>query len=192
MKKMLIVLAVIVLAVGVTSAQVNRGRLAPVQENVLGTIGNCDLPVPGGSYIIDGWDTSPPGGSWGGQSTSTFAVAWQKGQVDFPTMAGRFAMCTIPGVFGKTPKKIEIKWLMGLANDSHCIFASVAAGDLLVKCVNETSLSEVWQTDTWDLPAGAFASGQDVTVKILVTGNAWPSFNTYGQLAVDYIKIIGE
>jgi hypothetical protein len=36
------------------------------------------------------------------------------------------------------------------------------------------------------------ASGQDVTVTILATGNAWNGFTTYGQVAVDYITVKGE
>jgi len=187
-RKLLIAVAVIVLAIGITSAQVNRSRPIYVDETAGVQIGICDLP--GGATVNDGWDLAAPGGSWGGQSTTTFAVAWAKGQVDFPTLPGRFAQCTIPGSTGKTAATIEVKALAGLANDSYCIFASVGSGDLLIGCKLETSLTEVWQVDTYTLPSNVFAPGQDITVKILATGNAWPSFNTYGQLAVDYIKIL--
>lgn len=102
------------------------------------------------------------------------------------------ASCIVEGVTGKTPKKIQMLVLEGLANDSYCVFASVAAGDLLVGCKSETSVTEVWVTHSFDLPANAFASGQDVKITFLATGNAWPSFTTWGQLAVDYITVLGE
>jgi len=187
-RKLIVALAVIVLAIGITSAQVNRSRVLPVQETTGTEISRCELP--NNAVTTLGWDLAPPGGSWGGASTSTFAVVWQKGQVDYPNLAGRFAQCTIPGVSGKLPVTIVVRALEGLANDSYCLFASVAAGDLLIGCKEEYSLTEVWRIHPFGLPQNAFAPGQDITIKILATGNAWPSFNTYGQLAIDYIATL--
>jgi hypothetical protein len=31
-----------------------------------------------------------------------------------------------------------------------------------------------------------------VTVKVRATGNAWSGFGTYGQLAVDWIDVLGS
>jgi len=189
MKKTLILLGVALLAVGLASAQVNRDRPISVGTADLTEIGTCE---PESSAYAFGWDTTPTSGSWGGKPTSQFGVVWEPGQVDFPTLAGRMATCTIPGSTGKTPKKIQMLVLEGLANDSYCVFAGVAAGDLLVGCKSETSMTEVWVTHTYDLPANGFAPGQDLKVTILATGNAWPSFTTWGQLAIDYIKVLGE
>lgn len=188
-KKTLILVGVILLAVGLASAQVNRDRGLPGETTTLSQIGVCE---PETSAYAVGWDTDPTLGSWGGKDESQFAVVWEPGQVDFPTLSGRMATCIIPGVTGKTPKKVEMLVLEGLANDSYCAFASVAAGDLLIGCKSETSVSEVWVTHSYDLPANAFAPGQDVKITLLAAGNAWPSFSTWGQLAVDYIKILGE
>ena len=189
MKKTLILLGVALLAVGLASAQVNRDRPVPVATATLVDIGICQ---PETSIYAAGWDTTPTAGGWGGKPTNQFAVVWEPGQVDFPTLAGRMATCIIPGATGKTPKKVEMLVLEGLANDSYCVFAAVAAGDLLIGCKSETSVTEVWNVHTYDLPANAFASGQDVKITLMATGNAWPSFTTWGQLAVDYIKVLGE
>jgi hypothetical protein len=189
-KGLLLGALVVILMGGLAFAQLgNRDRDLGGRTANLDTIGTCD---PESDTTAVGWDTDPTSGSWGGKPESQFAVAWEPGFMDVPANDGRFAECTIPGVTGKTPKKITLNVLEGLANDDYCVFASVAAGDLLIGCVNETSLSEVWVDKDFTLPGGAFASGQDVTVKILVTGNAWASFSTWGQLAVDSIEILGD
>lgn len=189
LKKTVILIGVALLAVGLASAQFNRDRKVDFETADLTVIGTCQ---PESSAYALGWDTSPNSGSWGGKDESQFAVVWEPGQVDYPTLAGRMASCIVEGVTGKTPKKIQMLVLEGLANDSYCVFASVAAGDLLVGCKSETSVTEVWVTHSFDLPANAFASGQDVKITFLATGNAWPSFTTWGQLAVDYITVLGE
>lgn len=188
MNKKLVLGAVMVLLVAtVASAQWNRVRDLPTDVTTLAVINTCQ---PETSGLATGWDTSPTLGGWGGVDESQFAVAWEPGFND--TWVSRMASCTIPGATGKVAKKIKIRALEGLANDDYCVFASIGAGDLLIGCKDESSVTEVWMVHEYDLPAGAFAAGQDVTVKILVTGNAWPSFSTWGQLAVDYIEVWGE
>lgn len=192
-RRILVLLGVLVLVVGVASAQSNRERVVPGETTTLTTIGTCQ---PETDLSAVGWDQTPTSGSWGGRPESDFAVVWEPGFADVPDYpafsGGRFAACTIAGATGKVPKKIEMEVLEGLANDDYCVFASVGAGDLLIGCKNESSASEVWAIHSWDLPPNAFASGQDLTVTIIATGNAWPSFATWGQLAVDYIEVKGE
>lgn len=186
--------AILLLSAGLVLAGGNRERDLTAETTDLTEIGTCE-PEDEDGTTAPGWDKNPTSGGWGGKDESEFAVVWEPGQADVPDTdfsGGRFAACTIGGETGKTPKKVELNVLEGLANDDFCVFASVAAGDLLIGCHNETSNTETWTTVAFDFPANAFASGQDVTIKILVTGNAWPSFSTWGQLGVDYIKILGE
>jgi hypothetical protein len=106
---------------------------------------------------------------------------------------GRFAKCTINGSSGMIPKEVVLHVLAGLANDDFCVFVSVPTGPLLIGCHNETNEgSETWGDVALTIPPYAMASGQDVTVTILATGNAWNGFTTYGQVAVDYITVKGE
>jgi hypothetical protein len=192
MRKYLLVALVVLMVAGLTYAGVsrNRERAADPMETALDTIGTCQ-PETDGSAM--GWDQVPTSGGWGGKNESEFAVAWAPGMQDAPTLPGRMASCTIGGVSGKTPTKVSINYLQGLANDDFCVFASVGAGNnlILVGCEDEDNNSgEVWATVTFDL-MGQGSSGQDLKIVILATGNAWPSFNTWGQLAVDYIKVEG-
>lgn len=188
MYKKLILGAVLMLLIStVAVAQINRDRDLSALSTTLAVINTCQ---PESLPFTSNWDVTPTLGSWGGVDESQFAVVWEPGFNDTP--ASRMADCTIPGATGKTAKEIRIRALRGLANDDYCVFASVGAGDLLIGCIDESSSTEVWATDTFTLPAGAFAPGQDIKVTILATGNAWPSFSTWGQLAIDYIAVWGE
>ena len=188
MRKLVLVALVVFLAGGMTFADgvgnVLRGFDA--RATSASVIGTCE---PETDLSAVGWDTTPPNGGWGNKPEAQFAVVWQGGTLDVPTTVGRMAKCTIDGVSGMTPAKVKINYLQGIANDDFCVFASGAAGTLLVGCVDEmNNAGEVWVDVEMDLPS--MVSGQDVTITILATGNAWSAFSTYGQLGVDYIKIL--
>lgn len=158
-----------------------------------------------------GWDNTPAAGNWGGRGADgTFAVAWENDSPDIPDLFGRFAEVTIPGKRGVVPTRIEIGYLAGLANDDFCVLVSLAKWHatsmcprppsptvfVAVGCINEdeSNTNEVWTVTgptELVLPPNLFQSGQDVTVQIRVTGNAWWGFKTWGQLAIDYIKVWG-
>jgi hypothetical protein len=187
MKKLVLIAMVVFLVGGMTFAGgVNRLRGLDARTTSVGVINTCQ---PESDSTADGWAAPPPGG-WGNKPEAQFAVVWEKGTLDVATNPGRMAECTIPGVTGKTPTKVKINYLQGLANDDFCVFASGAGGTFyLVGCVDETNTAgEVWVDVELTLPP--MASGQDVTIKILATGNAWSAFSTYGQLAVDWIEIL--
>ena len=188
MRKLVLIAMVVCLAGGMTFADgVNRLRGFDPRSTSNGEIGVCE---PEADATAVGWDQSPPSGGWGGAAHGTFAVVWQHGTIDVPTNPGRMAECTISGVSGKTPAKVKINYLQGIANDDFCVFASGFGGTFyLVACVDETNTAgEMWVDVELTLPP--MASGQDVTIKILATGNAWSAFSSYGQLAVDSIKIL--
>jgi hypothetical protein len=190
MKKLVLIAMVVFLVGGMTFAGgVNRLRGLDARTTSVGVINTCQPEAIADATAI-GWDKTPPNGGWGGKPVAQFAVAWEKGTLDVPTNPGRMAECTIPGVTGKTPTKVKINYLQGLANDDFCVFASGAGSTFyLVGCVDETNAAgEVWVDVELALPP--MASGQDVTIKILATGNAWSAFSTYGQFAVDWIEII--
>jgi hypothetical protein len=195
MRKIVFMAVVVLLIAGLTYAggvSRNRERAADPIETALDTIGTCQ-PEDMSDTTAIGWDQTPTPGGWGGKDESEFAVVWAPGMQDAPTNPGRMAECTISGVSGKTPTSIDINYLQGLANDDFCVFASVGAGNNLIflGCEDENNNSgEQWATVTFDLK-GQGSAGQDLKVVILATGNAWPSFNTWGQLGVDYIKVEG-
>ena len=188
MKRIVLVALVVFLVGGTAFADgVNRFRGLDPRSTSNGEIGTCE---PESDTTAIGWDQTPPLGGWGGKDESLFAVVWQNGTMDVPTNPGRMAQCTIAGVTTKTPGKVKINYLQGIANDDFCVFASgFGTTFYLVGCVDETNTAgETWVDVELNLPA--MASGQDVTIKILATGNAWSAFSSYGQLGVDYIKIL--
>jgi hypothetical protein len=188
MRKVLLGALVALLVCGVGFAAGNRGRDLEVEMTTAVQIGICQPEVIAATTL--GWDQNPTSGGWGGKPEADFAVVWEPGTPDVAALSGRMAQCTIAGSFGMTPATVRINHLEGLANDDFCVFASTGAGYLLVGCHDEVSTSEVWKTTSFTLPAGAYAAGQDVTIKILATGNAWASISTWGQLGVDWIEIL--
>jgi hypothetical protein len=188
MKRIVLIALVVFLVGGATLADgVNQFRGMTARTTAMGDIGVACQPETDATAV--GWDQSPPSGGWGNKPEAQFAVVWEAGMMDVPTNPGRMAECTIAGVTGKTPAKVRINYLQGLANDDFCVFASGAGGTfLLVGCVDETNTGgEVWVDKTLTLPP--MSTGQDVTIIILATGNAWSAFGSYGQLAVDSITI---
>jgi hypothetical protein len=164
-----------------------------------------DLPNDLTTMNSAGCETTIANGNWGGRGADgSFAVAWEHNSPDVPAFIGRWAEVTITGVNGRTPKWIEIGYLAGVANDDFCLLVekwknSSAEGPkyyVAIGCVNEdeNNTSEFWMIEganppkRFDLP-NIFHPGQDVTVQIRVTGNAWSGFGTWGQLAIDYIRV---
>ena len=194
MKRVLLAALIVFVAGSVALAGINRTRdvgrgdaaTPPVVQLV-----TCDLPGDAGAG--DGWDLTPPGGNWGGYSTSTFAVAWEGGTQDVPTLPGRMAKCTVQLPSGAVPTSIVLNFLAGLANDDFCIFAT-GPGDefILLECVDEVNnIGEAWKVEGIPLPDGVFTAGQTMTIMVLATGNSWNGFNTYGQLAIDKFVVKG-
>lgn len=149
-----------------------------------------------------GWDATPAGGGWGGRGADgSFAVAWENDQPDAPALSGRFAEVTVPGMSGFVPTSVEIGYLAGIANDDFCVLVRQFRHSgppappvyVSVDCLDDDAYNttEIWTSALFPLPRHVFSAGQDMTIQIRVTGNAWSGQATWGQLAVDYIKIWG-
>lgn len=150
-----------------------------------------------------GWDPNPAAGNWGGRGADgTFAVAWEYNSPDVPDLFGRFAEITIPGRRGCRPTAVTIGWLAGVANDDFCVLVQAFKSSspfapkhyVAIGCFNEDEYNntENWTESSFALPANVFHPGQDVTIQIRVTGNSWSGFRTWGQFAVDYVKVTGR
>lgn len=180
MRKLPIALPVVLaFAIVTVSAQFTPGELLGTAE-----------PENEGS----GWDQNPTSGDWGGRGADgTFAVAWAPSSPDEPALNGRWAEVTIPGVRGKVPARITVKYLAGMANDDYCVLVRMGEGlnYLALGCQDddEADPGENWVNRFFVLPTNMFSPGQDVTVQIRVTGNAWSQKETYGQLAVDSVSV---
>ena len=180
----------ILIAATLTVALLAAGA-ALAGRTTLESMGVCQ---PESDESAVGWDTTPAPGNWGNAAGLGigFAVVWENDAADKPEN-GREATCTIPGTNGWVPKQIKLHYLEGLANDDFCVYILNNEDYYIeVGCFDEESGYEHWQYATFDLPKFTVAPGQDVTVKIRATGNSWSGFNTFGQLAVDYIDVLGS
>jgi len=61
-----------------------------------------------------------------------------------------------------------------------------AGKEWLVLSYEDQGATETWNTHTID---GAFLNYGTI-IKIVPTGDLWSGFETYGQLAVDYIAVV--
>jgi hypothetical protein len=205
MKKALILLTVLMLAVSVAGAK------APMRE----VIGSCEFDAAsedagtdnpgikeGTGCVVDssvGWFW-PTTGSYGGYRDQV-AVVWEDEYGDTPNNFGRFAEITIAGKKGMTPTRIDIEFLAGVANDDFCVlvwaYKSSAPEQpdhyVSIDCADEdeNNTDEAMMMKTMFLPGMVFHPGQDITVQLRATGNGWSSRSTYGQVAIRKITVWG-
>ena len=172
MKKVALVLVVLVaLLVSVASASANGPLL-------MADLSNADLT--GGGYCSS-FNAEQPGG-WGGEYGQGAVTA-------FPGDDDDAGYCTFTWEAGKA-RRIELRVLDGLADDSFEVYVKNPAGNwVLVYSYMDQYASETWVThNICSFPAGK-GQGSMVDIKIVLTGPHWPNFDTYGQLAVDYIAL---
>ncbi len=148
-----------------------------------------------------GWGPVEPathGGSWGAIATdpdspdgSCRAIWFENGVPEDPDAAT--AMVTLFPHPGST-RGIVMRTLDGVADDSFTVFVLGKHGDFVevYSCDSDPSTEEYWVVHEIEIPVNQIKAGRPLTVKIDATGSAWSQFNTYGQLAVDWIELWGN
>ena len=134
------------------------------------------------------------GGNWGGFGASgeDCRVIWHSVDSD-PSATITLGRGVRPGA----AKAIEVRHLDGLADDSFDISVKDVHGNW-VQIGSYTwsgNTNEFWVTSTFSLPNGKTLQldrGRDVEVKLDATGPQWSGFNTYGQVAFDWIELVGN
>ena len=152
---------------------------APITE--LDTIEAEDLV----SVVGSSFNAEVPG-NWGGEYGDGAVTAFLGDSDD----AG---YCTFTDLDAKA-KLIEMRVLDGIADDSFEVYVKNPAGYwvLVYTYIADVSTTEVWKVHYINgFPAGK-GQGNMVEIKILPTNVGWSGFDTYGQLAVDYIKVYGN
>lgn len=138
-----------------------------------------------GSNHCSSFNAEMPG-NWGGEYGGGAVTA-------FPTDPDNAGYCTFTGLTAKA-KLIEMRVLDGIADDSFNVYVKNPAGFwvLVYTYAADPSTAEDWKVHTISgFPAGK-GQGSTVEIKIEPTNVGWSGFATYGQLAVDYIKIYGD
>ena len=134
----------------------------------------------GGGYCSSFTGEVP--GNWGGEPGDGAVTA-------FPGDDDDAGYCSFTWPEGKA-RRIELRVLDGLADDSFAVYVKNPAG----KWVLTYSYSDQYATETWlvhtieGFPAGK-GQGAHLDLMIVPTNVGWSGFNTYGQLAVDTVAL---
>lgn len=199
-RKTTVLLAVLVLAAGVT--------LAGAPNAIV--IGTCEFDASelpnkikeGTGCITDsavGWEW-PESGNYG-NDRGHVAVIWESDTPDVPNNTGRWAEVTIEGKKGIVPIWIHIEYLAGLANDDFCVLVKAFKSSsptgpdhyVSIDCAEEhNDGGEIFLMKDMEMPGLVFHPGQDITIQFRATGNAWASRDTYGQVAIRKIIVRGR
>ena len=147
--------------------------------------------------VTDDWGPVEPatnGGNWGGFGTSgeDCRVVWHAASDPTPGYATLTLDTTALGETGFA-RHIVLLVLDGIADDSFNVYVMNLGGDwaLVYSYTCDPSTSEYWvEHDIYSFPAGK-GQGTTIEIKIEATGDAWSGFNTYGQLAVDWVEVWG-
>lgn len=143
-----------------------------------------------------GWGPIEPAtsrGNWGGfgASDEDCRVIWDSSGDD-PSAKITLDRCQDRGA----AKAIRMRHLDGLADDSFDVYVKdVHATWVLIGSWAGSPGSENWVTDEFVLPKGKtlqLARGKPVEIKLVATGDEWSGFSTYGQVAFDWIELIGN
>jgi hypothetical protein len=168
------------------------------------------------THKISGWGPIEPdihGGNWGGLATDNDSltdnkarVIWESnsGDSDFFSDRGAEFTMTIPKRCDKAicnrqwmrAEKLNIRYLDGIANDDFVILWQNPKTEIWelfdVVVTDHANTAEIWKIKTLELEDKIpiqyrGGGGRQLRFKFVATGNQWALFNTYGQVAIDYI-----
>ena len=190
MKKLaILVIAVLVLTMVLVPATYSAKPIPIMLDGV--DIGDIDTE---GGHNVDEPDWGPVepatnGGNWGGFNATgeNCRVVSYSGD---PTPG--YATLTLDTDGKGFARRIVLRVLDGIADDSFDVYVKNPDGDwALVYSYSDSSDSEVWKVHhIYGFPAGK-GQGTTIDIKIEATGDDWSSFETYGQLAVDWVEVWG-
>jgi hypothetical protein len=164
---------------------------APVSAN--GPLGSVDLSNAAVSPDTSGAATGTHGscssfsderaGYWGNEYGSGAVTA-------YPGDTDPAGYCTFTGLTAKA-RHISLRVLDGIADDSFDVYVKNPGGNwaLVFGYTANPSTVETWiEHDINGFPAGK-GQGNEVEMKIVPRNVGWSGFATWGQLAVDWVKI---
>lgn len=192
MKELIVITSVTLLAVAIAIP-------ALAAENVvLCTVDIGDTASEAG-HDMDGWGPPEPsthGGNWGGigSEPGDCRVIWFSHNA--PATEDEYAYITLDRCERNgAATAIRVRHLDGIADDSFNIFVKNNHGDWISMGSYTWSgnSSEFWVETTFIIPdVSAIAHGRPIEVKLEATGTQWSGFGTYGQVAFDWIELIGN
>ena len=162
-------------------------------------IGN---PASEVGHALEGWGPIEPathGGSWGGIAPGDCRVAYHSGEPD--TGYGRSGIVTFET--DEEISKIKMRVLDGIGDDSFAVYVSTyyqynpwfgywLGCYKIYEYEADPSTSEKWVKHRMDWDYFNNLPYSKVKIYVVSLGDEWAGFNTYGQLAVDWIKILRD
>lgn len=151
-------------------------------------------PVSEASHNLTGWGPVEPdahGGGWGGISPGNCRVIWDISDDDHS------ATITLDrGVRPGAATAIQVRHLDGIADDSFNVYVKDVHGSYVkIGSWVGTPGPENWVITPFPLPNGKTLQldrGRAIEVMLVATGPKWSGFGTYGQVAFDWIELIGN
>ena len=143
------------------------------------------------NHNLFGWGPIEPdthGGNWGGADDGSLRCVWYNDSAnpsDIPTTPPdeEWAKLNISISEGFTAYRIYIRALDGLTNDSF----EVLIEDEIVFTYNDQETNETWKTHRINLLPYELKGNLEIKIRCLST--KWSNFDTWGQLAVSWIKL---
>jgi len=153
---------------------------------------------------MSGWGPVEPtehGGNWGALSSGGYPdyssaddlarVVWYHPDVgtDDP-----YATVTLDrGDTRGAAKAIRVRHLDGIADDSFDIYViDNHDNEQLIGSWAGSPGTENWQVHEFTIPNDIdIGRGVPIVVKLVATGPSWSGFDTYGQVAFDWIELVG-
>jgi hypothetical protein len=156
-------------------------------------------------YYLSGWGPPEPkshGGNWGGIESigsesidkKCRVVYFENYSEEDPDLAS--AVVTLYPHSGSS-RKIIMRVLDGIADDSFKVSVMGKHGNWVeIGSYNadNDATNEFWMEHEFEIPVKEIKAGRPLQVKIEATETSpkWWGFNTYGQLAVDWIELWGN
>jgi hypothetical protein len=132
-------------------------------------------PASEAAYYPEGWGPIQPdtsGGNWGGIASDPLSPD-KKARVMWEATDDPSASLTFP----TSITAMAVRHLKGLADDSFDVEVGVASWG---SAVDNVSDSEVWAISS-------FMGTPGKKLTLTATGEAWSGFDTYGQVAIDWV-----
>jgi len=144
--------------------------------------GNVVCSTLAGTANVTSFNPEQPG-SWGGESGGGAVTA-------FPGDSDDAGYIELEWDEGKA-RHIIVRVLDGIADDSFNVYVKNPGGNwaLVYSYSADPSTTEYWvEHHIYSFPAGK-GQGPYIHMKIEPTSVGWSGFNTWGQLAVDYVEV---
>ncbi len=157
---------------GPKEPETNNGNWGKIVDNVMGS--DCDLEE-------------------GKECDALCRVVYSgNNPIEIDSPDSRSAYVTLNKVNGWGPKKVRMRFLDGIADDDFMVFVQGKKGDWVLadEYDSDPSTTEYWVVREFNLPFSTWNT-KPIELRIMATASDWSSKDTFGQLGIDWIELVG-